>query len=95
MVHFWAVGLFGCSSVCYLPVRFGQLSCCSHKRIVNIMKVYIERNNMQVEIIRFRKKNVDFIHVYVCESSDSMFTAYSLDGSTHSIAALKVNILHQ
>ena len=24
--------------------------------IVNIMKVYIERNNMQVEIIRFRKK---------------------------------------
>ena len=33
----------------------GQLLHCAHKRIVNIMKVYIERNNMQVELIRFRK----------------------------------------
>ena len=30
-------------------VRFGQLFRCAHERIVNIMKVYIERNNMQVE----------------------------------------------
>ena len=37
-------------------VRFGQLLRCVHKRIVNIMKVYIERKNMQVELIRFRKK---------------------------------------
>ena len=29
-------------------VRFGQLLRCAHKRIVNIMKVYIERKNMQV-----------------------------------------------
>ena len=84
-----------CSSVCYLPVRFGQLLRCAHKRIVNIMKTYIERNNMQVELTRFCRKNVDFIHVYVCESSDSMFTGYSLDGSMHSITALKVNVLHQ
>ena len=28
----------------------------AHKRIVNIMKVYIERNNIQVELVRFRKK---------------------------------------
>ena len=41
-------------------VRFGQLLRCSHNRIVNIMKVYIERNNIQVELIRFRKKR-DFI----------------------------------
>ena len=42
------------------------------KRIVNIMKVYIERNNLQVEI-RYRTiTNVDFIHVYVCEAKDSM-----------------------
>ena len=64
-------------------VRFGQLLRCAHKRIVNIMKVYIERNNIQVELIRF-SKNIDFIHVYVCEARDfanhSMFTAYSLDG---------------
>ena len=39
-------------------VRFGQLlHCgCAHKRIVNIMKVYIKRNSIQVELIRFRKK---------------------------------------
>ena len=29
---------------------FGQQLRCPHKRIVNIMKVYIERNNMQVEL---------------------------------------------
>ena len=39
---------------------------CYAKECVNIMKVYIKRNNMQVELIRFRK-NIDFIHVYVCE----------------------------
>ena len=43
--------LFGCSGVCYLPVRFGDLLRCAQKHIVNIMKVYIERNNMQVELI--------------------------------------------
>ena len=36
-------------------VRFWQLLRCAHKRIVNIMKVYIERNNIQVELIEFRK----------------------------------------
>ena len=30
---------------------FGQLLRCAHKRIVNIMKVYIERNNMHVELM--------------------------------------------
>ena len=46
-----------CSSACYLlgsslhAVRFGQLLRCAHKRIVNIMKVYIERKNMQVLLI--------------------------------------------
>ena len=37
-------------------VLFGQLLCCAHQRIVNIMKLYIESNNIQVELIRFRKK---------------------------------------
>ena len=37
-------------------VRSGQLLRCAHKRIFNRIKVYIERNNMQVELIRFRKK---------------------------------------
>ena len=37
-------------------VHFGQLLCCAHKCIVNIMKMFIERNNIQVELIRFRKK---------------------------------------
>ena len=34
-------------------VRFDQLLRCAHKRIVNIMEVYIERNNIQVELISF------------------------------------------
>ena len=33
------------------------------KRIVNIIKVSIERNNMQVALFRFRKKYIDFIDV--------------------------------
>ena len=37
-------------------VRFGQLLRCAHNRIVNIMKVYMERKNRQLELIRFRKK---------------------------------------
>ena len=58
-----------CSSVCYLPmsslhsVRSGQLLRCAHKRIVNIIKVYIERKNVQVQLISFRKQNIDFIDV--------------------------------
>ena len=35
---------------------FGQLLRCADKRIVNIMRENIERNNLQVELIRFRKK---------------------------------------
>ena len=54
--------------VCVLAMRFiyffwAIVTLCTYKHlIVNIMKVYIERNNMQVELIRFRK-NIDFIDV--------------------------------
>ena len=52
--------------VCIRPslhsVRVGQLLRCAHKRTVNIMKVYMERKNIQVELIRFRK-NSDIIAV--------------------------------
>ena len=44
------------------PLHLLILGSCSHKRIVNIIKVFIERNNIQVELIRFRK-NIDFIDV--------------------------------
>ena len=44
-------------------VRFGQLLRCAHKRIVKIMKVYMERKNRQLELMRFHK-NIAFIHVY-------------------------------
>ena len=33
-------------------VRFGQLLRYAYKRFVNAMKVYIEMNNLQVELIR-------------------------------------------
>ena len=55
-------------------VRLGQLLGglrCVDKRIFNIMKVYIERNNMLVELIRFRK-TILFIHVYFSEARNSM-----------------------
>ena len=35
------------------------------------MKVYIEENNLQVELIWYRKI-VHFIHVYFCKATDSM-----------------------
>ena len=63
--------------VCLLPslhsVRFGQMLRCAHKRIVNIMKVYMDRSNIQVELIRFRK-HIDFIRVYICEATGSLTT---------------------
>ena len=34
---------------------FGDLSCSPHKHIVTITKVYIVRNNIQVELTRIRK----------------------------------------
>ena len=76
-----------CSGVYYLPVRFGQLLRCAHKRIVNIMKVYIDRNNMQVELVRFRTKMLT-LFMFTFANRVTMFTAYSLDGSTHSLTAL-------
>ena len=35
---------------------WAAVTLCAHKRIVNIMKVYIEKNNMQGELIRFHTK---------------------------------------
>ena len=58
-----------CVDVCvfYSQLRasftyFGDMLRCPHKRIVTITKVYIARNNIQVELIRFRK-NSDFIDI--------------------------------
>ncbi len=42
---------------------FAEVLRCPHKRIVTITKVYIARNNIHVELIRFRKKNSDFIDI--------------------------------
>ena len=53
-------------------VRFGQVFRRADKHILNIMKVYIERNNMQVELTRFCVQNTDFIHVYICEVRNTM-----------------------
>ena len=50
------VWVFVCIRSSLHSVRLGQLLRCALKRIVNIIKVYIERKNMQVELIRFRKE---------------------------------------
>ena len=69
--------MFICQSVSpSLPlVRFGKILRCSDKRIVNIMNVYLERNNMQVELIRFREHNIDFINLYVWRSEEFKATS--------------------
>ena len=49
------------------PLRYAD------KRIVNITKVFIERNNLQLELIRYRKKCCGlYTHVYFCEATSSM-----------------------
>ena len=54
----YLISLYVCFFVCVSVssslhlVRFGQLIRCAD----NIMRVYVERNNLQVELIRFRKK---------------------------------------
>ena len=64
--------MFACLSVRpSLPlVRFVQLLRNADQRIVNIMKVFIERNTLKVELIRCRKHMFDCIHVYFCEAFD-------------------------
>ena len=47
-----------CHWMCQLRasfIYFGEVLRCPHKRIVTITKVYTARNNIHVEIIRFRK----------------------------------------
>ena len=61
-LNFYFVSLFVFSSSLCL-VRFCQLLRYTDNRIVNIMKVYIKRNNLQVELIRYS---------YLCEATDSM-----------------------
>ena len=46
----------------FIQFALGSCYAHAHKRIDNIMKVYIERNNKHVELIRFRK-NTDFIDI--------------------------------
>ena len=92
------VRLFVCLWVSYprfIQLLWAYMLHCAHKRIVNIIEVYIERNNMQVVFIRFRKKKVDFVHVYVCERRNLMFTALFATWQHAPLPDLKVNILHQ
>ena len=51
------------SQICASFTYFGELLRCPHKHIVNMMKVYIERKNIQVELIRFRKKYQLYSHL--------------------------------
>ena len=45
---------------------FGEVLRCPHKRIVTVTKVYIAKNNIHVETIRFRK-NSDFNNMFKFE----------------------------
>ena len=52
----WICGLVAFIFSYALHLRILGSCYTAHKCIVNIMKVYIKRNNIQVELIRFRKK---------------------------------------
>ena len=75
-----------CVSASLSLVCLGKLLRYGDKRIVNnfIMKVYIERNNLQVELIRCHK-NVDFIHIYFCEATDLMII-YRPPNTSHEVS---------
>ena len=53
------VCVWGCVCLLYSQLRtlftyFGEVLRCPHKRVITITIVYIARNNIQVELIRFR-----------------------------------------
>ena len=82
------------------PPRAGVQTCCPYQckrientRIVNIMKMYLymERKNMQFELIRFRKKNIAFIHVYFFEPRNSTRLACLRLDSRYSIRLFDSN----
>ena len=59
----YVLGLLVCLFVCqsFTPFSsFWSAMIYADTRIVNIIKVHIESNNLQVELIRFRKKKFDF-----------------------------------
>ena len=61
----WPAGRCGFLGLCHRAASFtyfGEVLRCPHKCIVTITKVYIARNNIHVELIRFRK-NSDFIDI--------------------------------
>ena len=61
------------------------------KRIDNIMKMHIEKKNLQLELIRYRKKSTFYVYFWVqCTESSPAMLAYSLDGSTCSSHAARV-----
>ena len=75
MIAFYLIWMFGSLSVTRF-ILFVLGSCYAvhiYKRIVNVMKVYLESNNMPVKLIWF-SKNIDFIHVCFCEATDTLFT---------------------
>ena len=84
-------------AVCLLPslhsVRFGQMLRCAHKRIVNIMKVYIERSTMQVDLIRFRKKYRLYSRLRGERVPDPLYV-YSLVARWQQLATNKLITIH-
>ena len=53
--------LFGCSCVYYMPIPFGQLLCCAHKRIVNII-LLIYFNNVLLNAYLINNNNNESVH---------------------------------
>ena len=64
-----------------------------NQRIVNIKKVYIEKNNIEVELLRFRK-DIALIHVYVCERVSDPLYVYSIFVRWQQLTTNKLITIH-
>ena len=66
---------FGCVFVCQFLASvssFGQLLRCADKCVVDITKVYIERNNRQVELTQFQKTLISFTFTFAKEEVNTL-----------------------
>ena len=80
-----------CSSFTY----FGDLLRCPHKRIVTITKVYIARNNTQVQFIRFHQKyRLYSCLLFRCEEALRSLYVYSLFARWQQLATNKLITIH-
>ena len=70
---------------------FGDLLRCPHKRVVTITKVYIARNNMQVQFIRFHQKYRLYSRLLLRSEGLSDHSVYSIFARWQQLTTTQIN----